>query len=230
VKKKKYNIRNRTRNSKKCFCHTKSIFNFTNHGFTLIEVVVSLAIFSILLFVVSSLLITVFQNPNQEIISMNNIEHAESVTSNFVDELRGAVTGNDGSYPLGLVDDNQIIFYSNHGASGISVKRFRYYLLENILYKGIVIPTGSPLSYDVSSEVVKPVMTVASNGSAPLFYYYDGDYNGMGNALSQPVNINQVRFVTMNLMVKNQMTTQDVSAFPVSAGAAIRNLKDNLGN
>ena len=79
-------------------------------------------------------------------------------------------------------------------------------------------------------ESVKVVATGISNSGSPLFYYYDGNYNGNTSALAQPVNINQVRFVKMSLMVLNNIKQNDTSKFSISAGSAIRSVKDNLGN
>jgi hypothetical protein len=67
-------------------------------------------------------------------------------------------------------------------------------------------------------------------GGNPLFSYYDGTYNGTGNALSQPVNINVVRFIKINLTVLKDAVQNGTSTFTVTAGASIRNLKTNLGN
>lgn len=203
-----------------------------SNGFTIVELIISVSILAVLVFVASDLLISVLQNPTSQMTSMDNIEQAKTVASTFVEELRNAATGNDGSYSLTQAGDNQIIFYSNFGTSGIVVNRIRYYLSGNTLYKGVVIPTGSPLSYNLSSEVVRAVNNVVSNGSNPVFYYYNGNYNGTASTspLTQPINVNQVRFVRINLMIKNQTTSQNNSTFPISAGATIRNLKDNLGN
>ena len=206
------------------FCKNKE------RGITIIEIVISIFIISILIPVVSYLLITVLQNPNQETMSMDNIAQAETVTSRFADEIRNSTTGNDGSYAINQAGASQIIFYSNFGDSGPVVSRIRYYLSGNTLYKGVVNPTGSPLSYNIASEIVSPVMSGVLNGSNDVFDYYDGNYNGTGSALSQPVNVNQIRFITMDLMIKNQTSSQSTGNFPITSGAAIRNLKDNLGD
>lgn len=206
--------------------------NNKSKGFTIIEVIISVSIGVFLMFVVTDLLISVLTNPKSEITSMDDIEQAKTVVSSFVVELRDGAVGNDGSYSLNQAGDSQIIFYSNFGTTGIAVNRIRYYLSGDTLYKGVTVPTGSPLSYNLSSEVVTPVMTAVSNGLTPVFYYYDGGYNGLPtyNPLIQPVNINQVRFVKIYLMVKNHITNQGNGTFPISAGATVRNLKDNLGN
>ena len=204
--------------------------HFEQKGFTLIEIVVALAIFAVLIFGVATMLNDIFVNSNQQLASMSNIDQARSALSIFTNEIRDAATGSDGSYPLNQAGDFQIIFYSNFGTTSSTVERIRYYISGDTLYKGVVLPTGNPLSYILSSESVSPVITGISVGTAPVFYYYDGNYNGGTSALSQPVNINQVRFVKINFMVFNKITPNDTSTFPVAAGAAIRSVKDNLGN
>lgn len=201
-----------------------------SEGFTLVEVIISVFLGVILMFVISELLISVFSNPPAQITSMDNIEQSKRAVSTFAEELRNAAIGNDGSYSITEAQDNEIIFYSNFRTTGAAVNRIRYYLSGNTLYKGVVAPAGNPLSYNLASEVIRSVVTVVSNGVDPAFYYYDGNYNGSGSQLPQPVNINQIRFVKINLLIKNQITKQSDSTFPISAGVTVRNLKDNLGN
>ena len=74
------------------------------------------------------------------------------------------------------------------------------------------------------------IATGLSNGSSPIFYYYNSNYDGSTNALAQPINVAQVRFIEINLVVPNQITKQENSSFSVTSGAAIRSIKDNLGN
>jgi len=74
------------------------------------------------------------------------------------------------------------------------------------------------------------LMSGLENASAPVFYYYGGDFNGSGSPLLQPINVNEVKFVKINLMVQRHTTENSNDTFLVNAGAAVRNLKDNLGN
>jgi prepilin-type N-terminal cleavage/methylation domain-containing protein len=198
-------------------------------GFTLIEVIITVSIFAVLVFGVSVMLFDIFTNSRQELASMSNIDQAHSVAFKFTNEIRNATTGSDGSYALNLADDNQIIFYSNLGTNS-PIKRIRYYVSGNNLYKGVIIPSGSPLSYDLASESISTVVTGLMNGTSPIFYYYDGNYAGEGNSLSQPININQIRFIKINLTLQKQTTNNDTSIFSVSDSATIRSAKDNLGN
>jgi type II secretory pathway pseudopilin PulG len=200
------------------------------NGFTLIEIVVTVAIFIILIFGVSAMLNNIFVNSKQELLSINTIDQARLALATFTNEIRNATTGSDGSYPLSQAGDFQIIFYSNFGINPTIIKRIRYYISGNTLYKGVVLPAGSPLSYNLSSESVTAVASGVSNGSFPVFYYYDGNYNGTTSAISQPVNINNVRYVKINLMVLNQIMPNSASSFLVTAGGTIRSIKNNLGN
>lgn len=115
------------------------------------------------------------------------------------------------------------------GGNG-TVSQIRYYISGNTLYKGVTNPGGSPLTYVGQTEKVTPLITQMSMGASPLFSYYDGTYNGTGNALTQPVNINVIRFIKINLTVLKATTPTNTSTFTVTSGASIRNLKTNLGN
>lgn len=200
-------------------------------GFTLIELMVVLAVSTALIFLATDMLRDIFLNSSQQLMSMDDIDQSRLVATKFTNEIRNAQIGNDGSYPLKYAADNQIIFYTSFGTSGLSVNRIRYYVSNNTLYEGIIIPTGSPLIYNLNSETVRPVQNDLSPDSLThLFYYYDGNFNGTGNALAQPVNINQVRYVKISLKILNKTSANNSSTFSLNAGGAIRSLKDNLGN
>lgn len=196
-------------------------------GFTLLELIISISIFSVLIFAVISLLISIIQNPRSQLAKMDSIDQARFVSSRFVNEIRAAAYG---SYPLIKADDSEIIFYSPIGAIAGNINRIRYYVANDILYKGVIVPAGG--IYNPAAEVTAPVLTGLLNEGAPLFYYYDGDYDGIAStdALAQPVNVTEVRFIKMNLIVRYQTTTQDISAFSLNVGGAIRILKNNLTN
>lgn len=206
------------------------LFSESGAGFTLIEVLVTISIFVVLIFGFSKMLNDIFINSNQQLLSMSNIDQARAVSSMFTNKIRNAITGSDGFYPLNQAGDYQIIFYSNFRATNGTVNRIRYFVSNNTLYKGVVVPSGSPLTYNLSSESVKPVQEGLSNGESPIFYYYDSNYDGNTDALVQPINLNQVRFVKINLIVLNQITASDTSTFSTVAGATIRSVKNNLGN
>jgi prepilin-type N-terminal cleavage/methylation domain-containing protein len=199
-------------------------------GFTLVETLITIFIFGLLMLGVTLMVKDIFSLSEQQNGILSNTNQATLISSTFVNELRDATYGANGAYPINQAANNQLIFYSTAPSGNGVVSQIRYYISGNTLYKGITNPGGTPLSYIGQPEKVTTLSTQMSMGSNPLFYYYDGTYNGSGNPLSQPVNIDVVRFIKINLIVKKDLTATGTTTFTVTAGASIRNLKTNLGN
>ena len=154
---------------------------------------------------------------------------ARRAVANLVEELRNAQASATGSYALATVDDQELIFYSK--TTGNTVDRIHYYLDDGKMKKGITPPSGDPPIYDLDNETVTTVQDDVGNGTDPLFYYYDGSYDGVtGTPLTQPVNITQVRFVQVHLSVYNKAGRAGTNTYTVTGGATIRGLKTNLGD
>lgn len=199
------------------------------NGFTLIEALIAITIVAGLMFVVSSMLIAVFSGSKQQYSALSNVDNARVVSSRFVNEVRSAVPGVDGSASISAAGDLEIIFHSPDKATGL-INRIRYYVSGNELYKGVVVPTGNPLAYNMGSESISLVQQDLTLNGTPLFYYYDGGYWGGGSPLVQPVSIPSIRFVRINLMVLKQTQQSSDSLFSLSTGSAVRSLKSNLGD
>jgi len=199
-------------------------------GFTLVETLLTIFILGILMLGTTLMIRDIFSVSEQQNGILSNTNQATMISSAFVNELRNATYGANGAYPINQATDNQIIFFSTAPKNNGTVSEIRYYLSGNTLYKGITNPAGSPLSYNGQPETITTLATQMSMSGNPLFYYYDGSYNGTGNPLAQPVNINLIRFVKINLTMLKDSTPNGTSTFTVSAGASIRNLKTNLGN
>ena len=138
-------------------------------GFTLIELLVSIAIFSVLMLGVVSLFSNVFTVNRQQGGLLADQDQARKVSFQIMAELRNAITSNVGAYPIDTAGDQQLIFYTNVNG-GTQIERIRYYIQNNTLYRGTVTPTGSPLSYNVASEVVTTVQKNVAAGATPIFY------------------------------------------------------------
>jgi prepilin-type N-terminal cleavage/methylation domain-containing protein len=199
-------------------------------GFTLIETMLTIFIFGILMLGTTLMIKDIFSISEQQTGILSNTNQATLISDTFVNELRNGTYGANGSYTINQATDNQIIFFSTAPKRDGTVSQIRYYLTNNTLYKGVTNPGGIPLSYVGQPETITTLSTQMSMGSTPLFNYYDGNYNGSGNPLTQPVNINAVRFIKINLIVLKDVTPNSTSTFTVTAGASIRNLKTNLGN
>jgi len=195
------------------------------------ETLVTIFIFSIIMAGTTLLLQNILKSGTQQPLALDTIDQARIAVFNFTNELRNATSGNDGSYPLSLTGDSQIILFSTYGsATSTIVNRIRYYVSGTTLYKGVVVPSGSPLSYNILSEKTTTVVTNLSNASTPVFYYYDGSYTGTAAPLAQPINVTNVKFVAMNLILPTQDVRGATTTFKITSGGTIRNLKTNLGN
>ena len=204
----------------------------TRRGFTIIEMLVTIVVFGMVMGVTAFLLRLIFMNATTNPNALNAIDQAESATTNFINQVRDATFGNDGSYPLREASTTEVIFFSPYGSpASTTVYRVRYYISSSSLYEGITAPSGSPSAYNTASEqVTKIASNVAGVGTSTIFYYYDGTYAGTSTPLNQPVNINQVTYIGLTMSIQLQEVRGATSTSVISTGAAIRNLKTNLGN
>jgi len=198
----------------------------TEHGFTIIEVIVSVFIFTVLSYGIVLLMSSLFTGYNKQSQLLSDTDLARKTATSFTNLLRGATTGSDGSYALNSAGDQQIIFFSDAGS--LTVNRYRFFMSGTTLKEGVIVPSGN--FYNPVTEVVTTVQTDLANGSSPVFYYYDGNFGGTGSQLAQPVNVTQVRFAKINLVITNKAGQTGAGNFTISSGAAVRNLKNNLGN
>ncbi|MEO8065839.1 MAG: prepilin-type N-terminal cleavage/methylation domain-containing protein [Candidatus Doudnabacteria bacterium] len=198
------------------------------NGFTLIEVVISVAVFSIIAMGIVALVSSVLVNSTQAGSLLANNDSARRAVFGIMQELRNAATSSVGAYALESAGAQQLIFYTN---SAGSINRVRYFLQSGALKKGVTIPTGSPLIYNLAAETVTEVQKDVANGANPIFYYYDGTYDGnTNNFLIQPVNVTAVTFVKMNLTIYKRINSASTATYTETASGAIRNLKTNLAN
>lgn len=200
-------------------------------GFTLIETMATIFIFSIIMVGTTLLLQNIFKSGKQQPLALDTTDQARIAMFNFTNELRNATAGNDGSYPLNLTNNSQVILYSTYGSpANTIVNRIRYYVSGTTLYKGVTTPSGNPLSYNIAAEKSSIVITNLGNATTPVFYYYDGNYIGTNAPLAQPINVNNVKYVALNLILPKQDSRGDTTTFNITGGGTLRNLKTNLGN
>ena len=96
-------------------------------GFTIIETMVAIAVFALIMGVVSGFIVMAYQTHGytfQQSIAINEARRGIEI---MVKEIREARSGDDGSYPIEMAGDKEFIFYSDIDQDN-EVERVRYFL------------------------------------------------------------------------------------------------------
>ena len=201
---------------------------FATKGFTLIEVVVSVFLFSLIVYGVIGLVSNILTVSRQQGGLLSDQDQSRQVVFQMMKELRDAQVGANGGYYLDTAASQQIIFYSNADTDA-AIERIRYYVQNGQLWKGVTNPNGTV--YNTSTEQTVLIQKDLANGGNPLFYYYDDTYVGSSTqtSLAQPVNVTSVKFIQANLQVYNKAGVRNTGIYTITGSGAVRNAKTNLG-
>lgn len=198
-------------------------------GFTLIELLVVIFGFSLIAWGLIALVSNIFLFSNQQSGLLSDTDQARKLAFQIASELRNAQTGSNGAYVLDTASTSTVIFFSPVVDLDAGIERVRYFAQGGQLIKGVTEYNGS--GYNTSTEKTAVVQKDLANGPNPLFYFYDGDYTGSTTQVSMamPVNVTQAKFVKINLQIYNKAGVKNTNTYSITSGAAIRNLKTNLG-
>lgn len=203
-------------------------FSAKQKGFTLIETLVTIFVSGMIAAGLIALVSSILTSSRKQENLLYNADQARRMSFQIKQEFRNAYTSSVGSYAIDTAQAQQIIFYTNTD-SDAGMERVRYFIQSGTLRRGVVDPTGNPLTYNFGSEVVRDVQTHLANQATPLFYYYGDNYDGTAdNFLAQPVDVTDIRYIKLNLTVYNRGGNANTGIFTVTAGSTIRNLKTNL--
>ncbi|NVN97226.1 prepilin-type N-terminal cleavage/methylation domain-containing protein [Candidatus Nomurabacteria bacterium] len=201
-------------------------FILKNRGITLLEVVITTAIFSLIIGVVGSFARDIFYYDDVFSGGLTSYDEARQVLQPIASEIRSASPSSIGSYPIEKADNTEFIFFTDINNDGIK-ERIRYFLYGDTFKRGVTVPSGSPLAYLSANEKITELMHGVRNGSTAIFSYYNSSYNGSTAALTQPVSIFDIRLVKI-LLILDEDPSRPPAAVTVTTQVNIRNLKDNL--
>jgi prepilin-type N-terminal cleavage/methylation domain-containing protein len=153
-------------------------------GVTLVEMMVSIAIISLITIAIGNFSGDIFSYNKTVSYSLSAQQDARQVLRVFSAELRSASPSANGSYALEEVGVNAIKFYSDVDKDG-AVEQVRYYLSGSSLMKDVKEPSGNPATYN-GAAVTTTLVKYLANGATPIFTYFDTNYGGVGASLTQP--------------------------------------------
>jgi prepilin-type N-terminal cleavage/methylation domain-containing protein len=101
--------------------------NKTSPGFTLVETLIAVFIFSLMATAMAAIIVHLYQSYAFSWQQTQAIDEAQRGAKTMLREIREARTGADGSYPIEKAGDSEFIFYSDIDGDGL-VERVRYFL------------------------------------------------------------------------------------------------------
>ena len=169
-------------------------------GFSIIEVLVSIFILT--------LIGLVFYSFQKDIFSLNRIisgslmaqDETQRTFKKMSAEIRTASPSSLGAYAIVQATTSSFIFYSNIDSDFLK-ERVRYFFDGTILKKGVIKPSGTPLTYNPASEIVSELIHDVANDATSTFRYYDTNYDGTTQSLTEPINISIVRLVKITIVI-----------------------------
>jgi len=196
-------------------------------GMTLVETLITISIFITIMVAVGTFEASVFSYQRSVSGSLETSTNAQAIFKTIMKEIRAMSPSATGTYPIVTAATNTISFFSDINNDG-SQEQVTYSLMGNTVYKAVIVPTGSPLSYSLANQsTTSLVSNVRNSSSTPLLEYFDNTYNGSGSSLTQPVTLSAISLIRMNLTLD---VDPNKSPTPVtySANMSLRNLKTNL--
>ncbi len=192
-------------------------------GFTLIEIVVSMAI----TVVIAILLVRLARDTTDSTLRFNNQlvtqQQIEQTLQLIVPEIRSISQGIDGSYPIAAAASSSFQFFSDVDRDG-KLDKVRYFMNGNILQKGIIKPAGSPASYPTSTEIISDLVSGIVSGTQVFSYYGSAATSSGSTPLPSPINVLSIKTVKVTI-VADQGLPGKPSLAGAETSANIRNLR-----
>jgi prepilin-type N-terminal cleavage/methylation domain-containing protein len=195
-------------------------------GFSLIEIIIVVAIASSVVIVVSNLSgnVTLLNNlVSQELQSKSDISQTLQIMTS---DIRSAGPSANGAFPIDSASTSSFSFYSDSNKDG-RTERLRYFVSSSSIYRGIIQPTGTPATYPTSTEIaIALIDNLVLQTSTPLFSYYDANYTGTQPAMTSTVDVSQIRLVGVSFYADTK-PQQSPGAQYFSIFVDVRNLRSN---
>ena len=196
-----------------------------DHGFTLLEILIAMAITAIGLVFVTYFTIDLSNFGLTLDTRLENQRELEMTLRTMLSEIRSMGPGENGAYPIATADGTTFTFYTDIDGDG-TFEQVRYFLQAGVLKKGITEPTQTePVQYPPANEAVKDVVHYIT--SASIFSYYAEGFPGQIASLSSPVDVSAIRLVSVSATTDID-PNKPPTPLTLSIMATIRNLRGDI--
>lgn len=193
-----------------------------NLGLGLLESVVTISIVLTAVVLATSLIyqgLKLYRKSQQENETLTTLK---KISKQMVSEIREMQTSQQGAYPLETAEEQTLAFYANIDQDDL-IEKIRYFFENDTLKKGVIKPSGEPLTYNPEEEDIKTLLSDIDTDNSH-FSYFDENYWTNEDPLPFPVDKNKVRLIKIKLTVLIPSTNSD---FTITTAAQLRNLKEN---
>lgn len=195
-----------------------------NAGFTLVETVMTIAIYTLVMFAVMESILVFYRYNAYSFAQSYQVSSARRGMDILIRDIREMTFADDGTFPLALMEDNKIGFYSDIDRDD-SVEYVEYELATTTLVKRIYGAVGNPPVYGNTPEATHILSEYVQNlnQATSTFYYYNSD----GVRATATTTVTDIVYVEAQIIV-NIDPVRDPGEFMLRSSAALRNLKENL--
>jgi prepilin-type N-terminal cleavage/methylation domain-containing protein len=196
---------------------------YATRGMTLIEMLVVIAIMSIILPALYGTIVSLYKTHGATFARAVAVTEATNASRAIVRDIRASVYAEDGSLPLVSIATSSIIFFVDTDFDG-RVERVRYTIQGTDIIKGVIEPT-STASYPIGSETTQTLAHDIVNNSTttiPAFRFFSATSTEI-TATSSMLNIRRIEVE----LVSGNTTGTSTNWVRIQSSASIRNLKDS---
>ncbi len=194
---------------------------------TLVEALIALSIFAVVIVSVGAFQVGIYSNQRVVSGSLQTAQDAQIILRTMLTELRSAVPGANGAYPIISAGTSSISFFADANNDG-QAEQIGYVLASTTLYRTVIPPSGAPPTYVIGNQSTSTILRNARNAtSTPVFQYFDQNYTGTSSPLALPVNISTIRLIQINITLDVDPRLSPVPR-TYTVQASLRNLKTNL--
>lgn len=195
-----------------------------NNGLTLVEVIVSIAIMTMVGIVVSKFQADTFSFNRKFTNSLTTVDRAQRLLRPMTAEIRSASPSGLGAFPIATGEAHTFAFYSDIDSDGLK-ELVQYYVVGTTMYKDVTKQTGTtPPRYDAANKITTPFIEGVQNliDATPTFQYFSKDYIGGsdGEIVPSDNRMDDIRLVRIVIHLQS-----DNVPVTISSDVSIRNLK-----
>jgi len=194
-------------------------------GMTLVEMLVLIAIYTLLLLVITSSITSLYQTNGYAFAQADEVDNARRGMIAWYKDVKEMTTAEDGTYPVAIIEEYKFGYYSDTDQDD-SIEYIEYILDGTTFSKYTYNPTGSPATYNLTTPDKEEILSLYVQNiiqATSTFFYYDD----AGARLNSGSPLIDVKYIEAQLIV-NIDPIRSPGEFMLKTSVAPRNLKDNL--